>query len=919
MSTPYTGFIGSIILRYIFPFCLIHIGLIAEDQFLHKPITHHSSGQDILITISSLEIHPSVKATIYYRSQEMNHYTELEMEYRMSEWIGYIPGEQVNTPLLEYLILLENNGKEVYAFPEEAPFENPYQIMISPGDQGRTFPSRKNMDTGHQKFINIDMMILSPENGATLEKNQVVIAVSFFHITDIDYESIQLLIDQQDVTVNAEIGDGLLSYVPRNLKSGTHTISVFAKNIHGLELIPQHWSFTVAKHGLNIAEKLVYDGSISSYLSSENVDNEFLNISEIRGKLNAGLNWIQTITDLRITSRDNPYSQSLNRMSTTFKMGDYLTVYTGDIYPNLSPYLIAGKRVRGLGVSVAFSWITLDIISGDINRAVQWGGKTDHGFKLHSHLTTINNGGGYTYDLDRTGYTFLRSVDTYRLSMNYNSTYYLGAYFLKSKDDVHSVYKDISSSADFTVDTLAYGLTPGVYTLDEFQSAVDEANGIIQFSDSKWGGGDPEENLVIGLDTKAYFDQRQLSAEFSWNFSLHNRNIWDGAITLAELDTTLDDSLDGLIGTQYDENGLITGVPLMIDTTKLMNPTDYESIFTINQYMTPLFFYDALAYEDHPIATIVNMPSAAFHLKINGRYPVNNYSIEYRQVGPYYTSFGNPYLTTNIREFSLYDRIALLDYKLILSAGYTYQDNDIVKTEINPLRSHIFSTNIMLIPGPNVPSFTINLQSMNRKRNYEDFTESLDLRENTLTSNTAFSVNLPFIIKERRNILSLNFNMVSNSDLLSKDRLENYVFTKSNTNIISANLLNTILPNLRTKLLVYRAEITLPGFLSSKLTRSSMGLDVHYSTLNNTLRMIGHLSIISSSGMSDLNLFNGKIGCEMDVWDNITARLSGNLQVYGSDMVEINDGTTSAESEENQNKSYEINTSGLQLSIQYKF
>lgn len=921
MSTQTYGFIGKSLLRYFSPYLLCSIGFLSAEKFYHKPLQSHESGKDILISITTMEYYPSVEATIYYRSEGMDHYLEIPMDYSNMEWSGIISGDQVVSPFIEYLIHLEKDGVEFYAFPNESPFDNPYKIMLMPKDSKREFHSRKNRMQGRDNVINIDMLVLSPEDGEILEKDQIVIAVSFFTITDIDYESIRVLIDNNDVTEQAEIGNGLLTLVPNNLKSGEHVVRVSASNIHGLEIIPKEWSFSVAKHGINLAEKLVYDGSLSSFISKERVDNDFLNFSEFRGKLNAGLNWINTESNLRLTSRENPYSQSLNRISSTIKMGDYLTIYTGDFYPNLSPYLIAGKRVRGLGVSVAFSWINIDIISGDLNRTVQWRGKTDQGYVLNSQLTEVNAGGGHTYFLDRNGYTFSRSIDTYRLSMNYMSNYFLGVYFLKSKDDPISVVQNISSSAAFTVDSLAYGLNPGIYTLDEFQTAVEESNGTIQFAESKWGGGDPEDNLVIGFDTKAYFDQRQFSAEFSWNLSLYNRNIWDGAITLTELDTTLDDSLDGLIGTQYDENGLITGTPLMIDTTKLFNPDDYSRIFTINQYMTPLFFYDILSYEDNPIATIVNMPSSAFHLRLNGRYPNNNFYFEYRQVGPYYTTFGNPYLTNNIREFSINDQLALLDYKLIINFGYQYQDNDIIKTEVSPVRSHIVSSNIMLIPGPNVPSFTFNLQSINRTKEHKKYNEFLDLRENSVTANTSFSVNFPFEIDKKKNNLVINFNVVSNSDRLADERLDSYIFPKSDTRIIAVNLLNTILPNLRTKCMVYFAEITPHGqlnYISSKMKRSSYGLETHYSMRNNTIRMMGHLSMIKSSGLSTLNLFNGKFGCEMDVWKDVIIRLSGNLQLYENETLNDEE-QTSEEMEQTQNTSFEINTSGLQLSIQYKF
>ena len=923
MGTIMVGFIDRIKVPYwLFLLVLISMGSSTfVDDFYHKPIQSHPSNKDIIIAISSLGNERPVAGTLYYRSKEMQHYLEIPMVYENTEWFGIIPAVQLISSFIEYAIILEMDDTDLYAFPREDPFKNPYKIMILQDDGKRLFKT-SGFDEGNLKTVNMDMMILSPEPGEVLSADQVVVAVSFFGVDDIDYNTIHISIDDVDYTEKAEISTGLFSLVPGKLKSGKHKISVAAKNIHGLEIMPEHWSFTVAKHGFDIAEKIVYNGSISMLTSKENIDDNILNISEIRGQINGGVNWIHTQSNFRFTSRESPYSQALNRLSTTFKMSDYLTIYTGDFYPNLSSYLIAGKRVRGLGVSVTFSWLNLDIISGELNRSVQWKGKTDQGYTLNSLYTTVNHGGSHTYYLDRTGYTFTRSIDTYRLSANYKSKMFFGLYFLKSKDDPHSVFKNISSKATITVDSMATGLTPGVYTLEELETSVSEANGILHFSESNWGGGDPEDNLVIGFDTKAYFDQRQLSTEFSWNMSLYNRNIWDGAITRTELDTTLDDSLDGLIGTQYDEYGLIVGTPLMIDTTLIFDPTSFEKIFTINQYMTPLFFYDVMTFNEHPIATLVNMPSAAFHLRINGRYPGNTFYVEYRQVGPQYISFGNPYLTTNIREFSISDQIALLDYKLIFNLGYQYQDNDILKTEVDPLRTQIFSSNIMLNPGPNVPSFTMSLQSIKRSKEIKEFDELLDLRENSVTSNAMFSVNVPFTLKQMKSIFNVNYNSVVNTDLLAEERMDGYIFPKTNTNIISVNLMNTVSQNLRLKFAGYQATIHIPSYTTSDMlsefNRLSLSAEVHYLTMNNKVRYLGYIASITNSGLTTINMFNGRIGCEVDIWKNILIRIAGSLQLYEYLEAEMEDPSLD-ETEKPPASSYELNTTGLQLSIHYKF
>ena len=145
-------------------------------------------------------------------------------------------------------------------------------------------------------------------------------------------------------------------------------------------------------------------------------------------------------------------------------------------------------------------------------------------------------------------------------------------------------------------------------------------------------------------------------------------------MSLSEMDLALDDSLDGIIGRQYDDNGIIIQGGL-IETEDLPDPLGYSDFFTVNINMTPLVPIDVISIEEHPIATIVNMPSSAFNMKLAGNYPLSKFILEYRQVGPEFVSLGNPFLASNIREFLITNRMALLDAKLMLTTGFKHRDN----------------------------------------------------------------------------------------------------------------------------------------------------------------------------------------------------------------------------------------------------
>ena len=68
-------------------------------------------------------------------------------------------------------------------------------------------------------------------------------------------------------------------------------------------------------------------------------------------------------------------------------------------------------------------------------------------------------------------------------------------------------------------------------------------------------GQKPLDNLLLGFNVGTAFDNKRLKLDFNWDMSLFNRDIWDGAMSRAALDTIADDSLDGWIGVQYDSLG----------------------------------------------------------------------------------------------------------------------------------------------------------------------------------------------------------------------------------------------------------------------------------------------------------------------------------------------------------------------------
>ena len=326
-----------------------------------------------------------------------------------------------------------------------------------------------------------------------------------------------------------------------------------------------------------------------------------------------------------------------------------------------------------------------------------------------------------------------------------------GLHYLKAKDEIGSINNTIDNYGTFYVDSsassgLLIDIPTGNYTYDEFLLVAQNNNALVDLGDTKWNYRDPEDNLVIGFDLGTIMDKRRLDFNFTWNVSFFNRDIWDGPMSLSEMDLALDDSLDGIIGRQYDDNGIVINGGL-IETKDLPDPLGFSDLFTVNINMTPLVPIDAMSFDEHPIASIVNMPSSAFNMKLAGNYPLSKFVVEYRQVGPEFVSLGNPFLASNIREFLLTNRMALLDAKLMLTTGFKHRDNKILETVANPLNTNTVTMNLSFLPGAGAPSYVLNIQSISKNNEKEDLDKVgdsfVDNRDDNRATNILLSLNYP--------------------------------------------------------------------------------------------------------------------------------------------------------------------------------
>jgi len=884
------------------------------SYLFHEPPVEVRTGKDLILSVTLISDNRVVEAKGYYRTKGNLSFQEMHLQRLHASWEMRINGRALSEKGIEYCFIFKMSDGGMLAFPKENPLEQPHVLVVLP----MIFPE-KIIDViepvFQQEFVSAEILILAPEHEAEINSIDAVIAVSLFNIPDVDSASIRLVVDDKDITANAEISGGVVTYIPKRIKKGVHTVRISMSKMDGTPVNPLSWTFTV-RDGLAILGNVDYKGDISARYSNEYVGENFLNVGEIRGNAQVSVEFGKIKTSFRQTTRNNPYRQPLNRFSSALQFGEYLDIRMGDFYRSVSPYTLDGRRVRGLSIDVDLKFVRLEVIQGQLNRTVQHLNKTDGALLLPTNAGAVDTSGQLSFILDRTGYTFDREITLTRLSVDLFSKFQMGVHFMKAKDDVKSVNKDISGasfsvdSSDITVNDSLYDIAVDNYTYNTFTSAVEAVGGNVNLPDKNWGGRTPEDNIIFGFDIGTVRDKKRLKLDFSWNFSMHNRDIWDGPMTFSQLDTIIDDTADGFIAQSYDADGNVSTAG--IDTTQIpFDPSSFQNLFIYNINTTPLVPFDYISAKFFPITTYVNMPSSAFHFRIMGNYRYSKFTMVYRQIGPEFVSLANPYLTTNIREFVFTNRLALIENKLLISATYKYKDDKILRIVKEPLITKTLVASLTFMPGANAPSFVVNFQTIGKNNSKTELEkigqEWQDFRQDSRTNNSFFSVTYPFSMGRIKHNLNVNVNKIVNEDQLAGDRKTDYFFQKSDSKTMSLALSSHFSIPLRTIANFSRTSIQVPvqdidgNISANELVWTSISGNGHYSFFNYKLKVNAGLTYLTNKGTTPISLYGFKSGADYTIINGMTASLSGHVQMRDD------------------NSGFSLNTSGFLFSFRYNF
>ena len=702
-----------------------------------------------------------------------------------------------------------------------------------------------------------EVLIMSPESESVVNNESVLVAASLLGVQNISSGSVRLLLDGMDVTNQAYVDSDMISCLLNDVEPGNHEINLIVNGVL------TRWSFTATAK----ESSMKYSGRIRSSSSMDQIDDQTLNINKMTLDFKgSAYDWLSMRTNLKVTSQENSLYQPRNIYGLQLGLKDILTLRLGDSNPRVSHFTMNGKRIRGMDLDFSFGWFNFRYLQGEINRAVQGALSSAYSFDIDT-----DEFGEKYIALDRSGYTFTQNVSSARLSFGRGDIFQWGFNYMKARDDTSSVDPDLMDAQIFYESDQTgsvEGLTTGtIYTINELGTRARVLDG------SEWSGSGPKDNLVISSDIGMNLFSKRIRLDGEVAFSMTNNNIWGGPLSLAELDTLIDDSVDNKLSS--------------FDLSEFPDPSDWEEYLIINSNLSPLVPIDINAFGDSSsvelMDAIFSMPSLAYRGRAITNFYGNYFSIEYSQTGPEFNSLANPYLVKNKREWAISDKFKLFKNRLMLNFGYKHQDDDILTNVENVKTQNTLSFGFNALPGPGLPTLNFTYRSIDRNNGITELVElpdmtSTDNREKTQTNNLMLNVNHRFDLVWNHSI-SGTFVSIEKEDKFS-ERAVDFVDPSMLTSVINVSLITRYNVPLQTSFNITSNSSELSTGPGQRGTQDFLtaNLSAEYPFLGKKILANGGFNYANGSGVVEMSWLGVKGGLRWRILDDLSLNAQGEFR-----------------------------------------
>ena len=260
-----------------------------------------------------------------------------------------------------------------------------------------------------------------------------------------------------------------------------------------------------------------------------------------------------------------------------------------------------------------------------------------------------------------------------------------------------------------------------------------------------------------------------------------------------------------------------------------------------------------------------------------------------------------------------------MENKLFLNIGFKHLDNKILSTTVNPLNTNTFFLNLNFIPGPEMPSLAISLQSIgknNEKTKLDSVGSSIvDLREDSNASNNMIAFTVPYMSNGIKHNLTLNLGNVTNLDNLASKRASSFFFPKTDTRSISLTVSSRFSSQLNTITQISQTKLDVPSLNGGVLVKnpyvwSSISVSTNYQLIDNILRLQGGLSLMDNKSQLRSQLLSLRAGGDYKLQNNVSINIVSFLRF---NYLSNNQGLDTYQ------EGLDMSASGIICSINYNF
>lgn len=586
-------------------------------------------GAPVGITVELQQAASIERVLFLYRPFGTSLYRTLVLELLGNRATGLLPADALIPPAVEYYIVLRDRSGSLETYPQTeaanpiaTPPQNTRRLQVTSG------PARTPQ-----------VVFLSPEPAALVAPEDVMVSVSLYRTdSTIARRSTKILIDETDVSASAVFSDDIIVFIPSNtgmmLAPGTHTVTVQLFERNGSPAASSSILFSVpGEVPIRLSEargrKFIYDASFTAETRHEEVGSagEWYNRAGLQFKGDYGN--LRVTSNLFVTSEEKSYRQPQNRYFISGEL-PWIKVGLGDTYPDFPSLILSGVRVRGISSALRLGYVNVDVAYGSTVRAIDGAelgrlpidslalAQQRYPFASYAQINPTTWG---VYDYG----TYSRSLFALRPSFGSGETWQFGLTWLSSKDDMGSI---------------RYGIRP-------------------------------QENIVLGTDFIAKFDESRLQINGQLAFSAYNNDISSGTFTDAYIDSV------------YPNNA-----------STIKSVRDILSPFiTVNDNIRPL--------------SVSKLATAAGEVGVGLNYFDNAFRFTYLYRGNDYNSFGQTFLRTDVQGFNLVDRVRLLQSQLFATVGFERLQDNTANTKAATTTFTNLNVALSYYPIPKIPNVTI--------------------------------------------------------------------------------------------------------------------------------------------------------------------------------------------------------------------